>query len=129
MNTNLVRRGMFALVLGVAVTVLMAGPFSSSALAHNELLKTDPAAKATVKVAPERIQFWFEEAPDMTVTKIVVTGPSGMVETTVHTVSAKVLAADFKSKLAPGKYTVSWQTAGDDSHISRGEFSFTVAAQ
>ena len=129
MNTNLVRRGMFAAALVVAVTVLMAGPFSSLALAHNELLKTDPAAKAALKVAPARVQFWFEEKPDMTVTKIVVKGPSGIVETTVHPVSEKVLAADFKSKLAPGQYTVSWQTAGDDSHISKGEFSFTVAAQ
>jgi methionine-rich copper-binding protein CopC len=128
MNTNLVRRGMLALALGVAITALMAGPFSSPVLAHNELLKTDPAAKATVKVAPTRVQFWFEEKPDMTVTKIVVKGPSGIVETAVHPVSEKVLAADFKSKLAPGAYTVSWQTAGDDSHISKGEFSFTVAA-
>ena len=36
-------------------------------------------------------------------------------------------AADFKGKLAPGEYTVSWQTAGDDSHISKGDFSFSVA--
>jgi len=129
MNANLVRRGMIALAFGVAVAVLMAGPFSSSALAHNELLKTDPAAKATVKAAPARVQFWFEEKPDMTVTKIVVKGSSGVIETTLHTVSEKVIAADFKSKLAPGQYTVSWQTAGDDSHISKGEFSFTVAAQ
>ena len=92
-------------------------------------MKTDPAAHATLKVAPARVQFWFEEKPDMTVTKIVVTGPAGVVETTVHPTSEKVLAADFNSKLAPGNYTVSWQTAGDDSHISKGEFSFTVAAQ
>lgn len=119
---------MLALAIGV-VAVLTAGPFSPSALAHNELLKTDPAAKATVKAAPTRVQFFFEEKPDMTVTKVVVKGPSGIIETTVHPVSEKVLAADFKSKLAPGEYTVTWQTAGDDSHISKGEFSFTVAAQ
>jgi len=40
-----------------------------------------------------------------------------------------VIAVDFKGKLPAGEYTVSWQTAGDDSHISKGEFSFTVAAQ
>lgn len=127
MSANLVRRGWFGVALVAALAVLMAGPFSSLALAHNELLKTDPAAKATLKAAPDRVQFWFEEKPDMTVTKIVVKGPSGIVETTVHSVSEKVLAADFKSKLASGAYTVNWQTAGDDSHISKGEFSFTVA--
>ena len=118
---------MLAVAFGIVAAVLMAGPFSSLALAHNQLLKTDPAAKAVLKVAPARVQFWFEEKPDMTVTKIAVKGPSGVIETTVHTVSEKVLAADFKTKLAPGEYTVTWQTAGDDSHISKGEFTFTVA--
>lgn len=123
MKANLVR----AVFAGVVVAVfLMAGPFSPLAMAHNELLKTDPPANATLKVPPTRIQFWFEEAPDMTVTKVMVMRESAMLATTVHTVSAKVLAADFKTKLAPGKYTVTWQTAGDDSHISKGEFKFTV---
>jgi hypothetical protein len=105
---------------------LVAGPFAVTLLAHNQLLKTDPMAKATVKVSPARVTFWFGEKPDMTVTKIVVKGPSGAVETAVHPVSEKVLAADFKTKLAPGAYTVTWQTAGDDSHISKGEFTFSV---
>jgi hypothetical protein len=109
---------------------LAAGPFSSLALAHNALLKTDPVAHAALKAAPARVQFWFGEKPDLTVTKIVVKGPSGVVETSpAHPVSEKVLAVDFKGKLAAGQYTVDWQTAGDDSHISKGEFTFTVAAQ
>ena len=129
MNVNFLRRGVFSVSLGVALVVLLAGPFSSLVLAHNKLLKTDPAADATLNVTPARVQFWFDEKPDMTVTKIMVKGASGIVETAVHPVSEKVLAADFKKKLAPGLYTVSWQTAGDDSHISKGEFSFTVAAK
>ena len=128
-HIKVARRGLLAAAFAVGLMVLMAGPFSSSAVAHNELLKTDPAAKATVKASPARIQFWFEEEPDMSVTKVMVKGPSGPVPATVHITSAKVLAADFKSKLAPGEYTVTWQTAGDDSHISKGQFSFTVAAQ
>ena len=128
MNANVKCRGLFAVTFGMAVAILV-GPLCSLVLAHNELLKTDPAAHATVKAAPTRVQFWFGEKPDMSVTKIVVKGPAGVVETMVHSVSEKVIAADFKSKLAPGAYTVTWQTAGDDSHISKGEFSFTVNAQ
>lgn len=128
MNANLWQRGILVTLLGVGL-ILLGGPLAGTLLAHNQLLKTDPAAQATVKAAPARVQFWFGEKPDMTVTKVVVKGPSGIIETTVHPVSDKVLAADFKSKLAPGQYTVSWQTAGDDSHISKGVFSFTVAAQ
>jgi methionine-rich copper-binding protein CopC len=34
--------------------------------------------------------------------------------------------ADFNGKLADGQYVVSWQTAGDDGHVSKGDFSFSV---
>ena len=128
MTSHFERRWTLAAILGLGLC-LMVGPFAGVLLAHNQLLKTDPAAKADVKASPARVTFWFGEKPDMTVTKVAVKGPSGAVDTTVHPVSEKVLAADFKSKLAPGVYTVTWQTAGDDSHISKGEFSFTVAAQ
>ncbi len=128
-NFSRIRGGLAALfVLGLLF--LAAGPFSSLALAHNRLLKTEPAAQAALKVAPARVQFWFFEKPDMAITKITVKGPAGAVEVgPAHAVSEKVIAADFKSKLGPGEYTVSWQTAGDDGHVSKGVFSFTVAAQ
>jgi len=121
--------------IGLAVVFVLgllfsAGPFSGLALAHNQLLKTEPAAHAALKVTPARVEFWFGEKPDLSVTKIVVKGPAGLIETgPAHPVSEKVIAVDFKGKLAAGEYTVSWQTAGDDSHISKGEFSFTVATQ
>jgi methionine-rich copper-binding protein CopC len=121
-------RSMFAVVAMLSSLVLATGPFSSSALAHNGLLKTEPAAHAVLKTAPARIQFWFQEKPDLTVTKVVVKGPAGAVETgPAHPVSENVLVVDFKGKLAAGEYTVTWQTAGDDSHISKGTFSFAVA--
>ena len=131
MKANLERsRAALTVFFLLGLLFLAAGPFSSLALAHNQLLKTEPAAHAALKVAPARVQFWFGEKPDMTITKIVVKGPSGVVETgPAHPVSEKVLAVDFKGKLPAGEYTVSWQTAGDDSHVSKGVFSFTIAAQ
>lgn len=109
---------------------LTVGPFSNLAMAHNRLLKTEPPAQAALKTAPMRIQFWFFEKPDLAITKITVKGPAGAVDVgPAHAVSEKVIAADFKGKLAAGAYTVNWQTAGDDGHISKGVFSFTVAAQ
>jgi methionine-rich copper-binding protein CopC len=34
--------------------------------------------------------------------------------------------APIVGKMADGKYTVSWQTAGDDGHVQKGTFSFTL---
>jgi methionine-rich copper-binding protein CopC len=131
MKTTLWRPFPALTVLFALGTLFLAlGPFSNLALAHNRLLKTEPAAQAALKTAPAHVQFWFFEKPDLKITKIAVKGPSGAVDVgPAHAVSEKVIAADFKSKLPAGAYTVSWQTAGDDGHISKGVFSFTVAAQ
>jgi methionine-rich copper-binding protein CopC len=130
MKAHLGRMRSVLAVLFVLGLFLAAGPFSSLAVAHNRLLKTEPAAQAALKAAPARVQFWFFEKPDLAITKITVKGPAGAVDVgPAHAVSEKVVAADFKGKLAAGAYTVSWQTAGDDGHISKGVFSFTVAAQ
>jgi methionine-rich copper-binding protein CopC len=44
----------------------------------------------------------------------------------IHSLPDKSLVADFKGKLSNGQYVVNWQTAGDDGHVSKGQFSFTV---
>jgi methionine-rich copper-binding protein CopC len=123
-------RAALAILFGLGLLFLAAGPFSNLAVAHNRLLKTEPAAQAALKTAPARIQFWFFEKPDLKITKITVKGPAGAVDVgPAHAVSEKVIAADLKGKLPAGAYSVSWQTAGDDGHVSKGVFSFTVAAQ
>jgi methionine-rich copper-binding protein CopC len=107
--------------------VLIAGVFATLALAHNKLLKSAPNAGATLKTSPARVEMWFAEKPDLAVTKIAVKGPAGPVETgPLHANAATSIAADFKGKLADGLYLVSWQTAGDDGHVAKGDFSFTV---
>ena len=111
----------------ILTVVLFAAAFATLALAHNKLLKSAPAAGATLTTSPARVEMWFEEKPDPAVSKIAVKGPAGAVETgPVHANPKNALAADFKGKLANGQYAVSWQTAGDDGHVSKGDFSFTV---
>ena len=38
----------------------------------------------------------------------------------------KTLMAPVTGKMADGKYTVNWQTAGDDGHVQKGTFAFNV---
>ena len=40
--------------------------------------------------------------------------------------SDKSMMADLKAHLSDGNYVVSWQAAGDDGHVSKGEFKFSV---
>jgi methionine-rich copper-binding protein CopC len=94
---------------------------------HTKLEKSEPAAGAVVTAAPKQIQLWFNEKLDAAVSKIDLTSPSGKVELSpAHAASDKSLTAGVAGKLADGTYTVAWQTAGDDGHMVKGDFTFTV---
>jgi methionine-rich copper-binding protein CopC len=98
------------------------------AFAHNKLIKTEPASGATLKTSPAHVEIWFEEKPDPAVSKIDVKGPAGAVPMAAPQAGKdKSIVSDFKGTLPGGAYTVTWQTAGDDGHMSKGTFSFSVA--
>ena len=81
----------------------------------------------TVTTPPTSVQLFFNEKPDLKVSKVEVTGPSGKVELgPAHSMADKDIMAAVKGTLGNGKYTVAWQTAGTDGHVRKGEFFFTV---
>jgi methionine-rich copper-binding protein CopC len=114
-------------VVGSIIFLALVGAMVTLTEAHAKLEKTEPAANATVTAAPTSVQLWFSEAPDLKVTKVVLTGPSGAVELgPAHSMGKNNVMAPIVGKMADGKYTVSWQTAGDDGHVQKGEFVFTL---
>lgn len=114
----------------VFAVAFLTGAFATIALAHNKFMKSEPANGAMLKTSPARVEMWFEEKPDLTVSRIVVKGPAGDIAIgPVRASGEKSIAADFKGGLADGEYVVSWQTAGDDSHVSKGQFSFSVKSR
>jgi methionine-rich copper-binding protein CopC len=112
----------YMLALGLAVVGLTA-----LVQAHTKLEKSEPAAGAVVTAAPNQIQLWFNEKLDAAVSKIDLTSPSGKVDLgPPRVMSDKALMAGISGKLGDGTYTVAWQTAGDDGHLVKGDFTFTV---
>ena len=109
------------LVLALAVMLV------TSASAHMKLEKTEPAEGATLASAPPHIQMWFTQEPDLAVTRVELSGPGGAVELgEAHVMEAQTLMATVRGTMGDGSYTVTWQTAGDDGHLQKGEFSFEV---
>lgn len=95
--------------------------------AHTKLEKSIPANGAVLTAAPPSVELVFNEAPDVKLTKIEITGPSGKLELgPVHSMAKKSVMATINGKMADGPYHVAWQTAGDDGHVVKGEISFTV---
>ena len=114
----------------VAASAALFAVTAWSAPFHLHLVKSVPAANATVGAAPDSIRLWFSQAPELKLTSVKVTGP----RTTAVPIaplaardSALVVAA-VKSKMAAGAYTVAWRTMSKDGHVVRGTFAFTVAA-
>ena len=100
---------------------------AATAMAHLAATKTMPEADAVVAEPPQQIQVWFTQDPDPAVSQLALEGPAGDVELGDTTVAdEKSLMAMVPRALTPGSYTVSWRTAGDDGHVRRGDFSFTV---
>jgi copper resistance protein C len=98
--------------------------------AHAKLEKSEPTANATVSKTPTSVQMWFNEAPDLKVTKVELVGAAGKVELgPAHSMGKNNVMAPIIGKMADGKYTVNWQTAGDDGHVEKGTFAFTLAAK
>jgi methionine-rich copper-binding protein CopC len=111
----------------VSVLTIAAAALSVVVLAHMKVEKTEPANGATLTTPPPHVQLWLTQKPDMKVTKVELSGPSGKVTLgPAHTMSEKTLMAAVTGKMADGKYTVNWQTAGDDGHVQKGSFAFTV---
>jgi len=100
---------------------------SSVAFAHMALSKSMPAANAVVSTRPATIQIWFTQAPDKAVSRLTLIGPSGEVKLGALTAAAdKSIAAPVEGGTPDGAYKVAWQAAGDDGHVQKGEFAFSV---
>jgi methionine-rich copper-binding protein CopC len=117
----MIRKFTFA-VTSAALAFALAAPLS----AHMKMQKSEPAADSTVKAPLKTVQVWFSEAPDAAVSKLTLKGPAGDVKVSGVHVMAKSLMGTVEGNPGPGKYTLAWQSAGDDGHAQKGEFSFTV---
>ncbi len=123
----ILRRGATALA-----TALMLVAVAVTGLAALHLRMTDslPKEDQTVTEAPTEIRVWFNQETTLAVSRLALQGPEGSVEMgkAVATDNPKSFKAGVIGTLTPGSYRVTWRTAGDDGHVLRGRFSFTLAA-
>jgi hypothetical protein len=100
---------------------------TTTVLAHMTLSKAMPAAGAVVAAKPAKVQIWYSQMPDRAVSKIELKGASGSVKLGAVAVEAdKSMSASVDGATPDGTYTVSWQTAGNDGHVQKGDYTFSV---
>jgi methionine-rich copper-binding protein CopC len=109
-------------------TLLGAIALAAWAPFHLHLLKSTPAANATVATAPDSIRLVFSQTPELKVTSVKVTGPGSAAVPLAPLASADsaTVVAAVKGKMPAGAYSVAWRTMAKDGHVARGTFAFTV---
>jgi hypothetical protein len=115
-------RNLFGIFVVTSATIVA----SATLYAHMKVEKSEPAADATVTAPLKTVQIFFSEAPDVKVSKLEIKGPSATTKLAMLHVMDKSLMAMVEGDTPDGSYAVSWQSAGPDGHIQKGDFVFTV---
>ncbi len=120
----------FASILLTASVFALAGTAASAAL-HFGLDRSLPEADATVH-AVESVELWFTQVPQEGTTSIRLVDAAGDLVSTGDVVQDPEDGTHFSvtpdGPVAAGAYTVAWRGMGQDGHVIRDDFAFTVAA-
>src|SRR5713101_1459097 len=123
-SPKLFRAGLFLLLIIIGFSK------ASLALAHAELVRSDPAANASLPMSPKQVQIWFSEDVEPSFSEIAVLDKNGLRK---DNQDSHVVDSDHKSmivtlpELPRGTYTVSFRTvSATDGHMVKGGFPFAV---
>ncbi len=117
-----------ALVLLALATVHPA----DSAVPHFALQASQPAADAAVPSVDE-IRLTFSQVPQEGSVSVRLVDPAGDALETGELQSdaddGRIVFVAVPGPVPNGAYTVAWRGIGDDGHVVRGDFGFTVSTQ
>lgn len=105
--------------------------YAASAHGHARLVKAEPAARATVSIAPATVRLWFNERIEPRFATAEVLDSKGQV---VSTSPAAVAGDDPRrmevplGHLLPGVYRVRYRVLSVDGHVVEASHTFTVKA-
>ncbi len=123
-------RGVARSVIAVGALGLVVSSTVAASL-HLRLTKSYPQQDQVLVAAPDTVRLWFSEDPEFALSAIGIEGANGKID--VAKVEKTDDATSFKAQvlgdLSPGKYRVTWRTAGSDGHAIRGRYDFEVQAE
>ena len=114
----------------LALAVLTSGALlAPAALAHSELVSSDPADGATLDAAPTTVSFTFNEPLMPDFVRFVATDPSGATgDLPVSSVEGPTATIDWPATAPGGEWRVNYRVVSQDGHPIEGGITFTYAA-
>jgi copper transport protein len=127
-------RSLRAVLLVAVLALAGVGVLASPADAHALLERSYPAAGASLPRAPDVMLLYFTEAPEPSLSTVLLLDSSGQTVTGVgKPIPAPGNARELRvrlPRLADGVYTVNWRTVSKvDGHVTGGSFAFGIGVQ
>jgi copper resistance protein C len=99
---------------------------------HAFPVRSEPRVGWTIPNAPRKVTIWFDGDLEPAFSTITVYNSVkervDKDDSRLSSTAANVLEVDL-SALAPGTYRVYWKALSKDTHVTEGDFYFTVAAK
>ena len=102
----------------------------SSADAHAFLERADPRVGSTVRSAPDKVRLWFTQRLEPAYSRAEVVDAAGQrvdLGEAALDLDERTLLTIAVSPLPPGRYRVRWRVLSVDTHVTEGDFRFTVS--
>ena len=119
-------RSVLAMLAALLVALAGFGFAAPGALAHSELVSSDPEDGAQLDQAPKEIVLTFSEPllPDFV--RVIVTNPDGEIGDLVITgVDGATAVATWPQNLVAGDWTVTYRVVSQDGHPVEGSINFS----
>ena len=117
-----------SIVLSASTALVLTSALA--AFAHAHLVRTTPAAGATVSMPPSEVTLRFNEKLESAFSSIVVRDQSGkQVDkggATVDKGDRTLMRVLLQQPMTPGVYKVEWRAMSTDTHKIDGNFTFVV---
>lgn len=116
----------YLLALLVFVGLALLGG-ASPAVAHNELIGSDPPDGATVASSPSQVRLTFDLPLKPGFSTVTLTGPdSSQWQAGPPAEAGAVVSAPVRALGPAGQYTIAYQVLSADGHPVRGAVQFTL---
>ena len=115
-------------VTALLAGILPTGPGADSAVAHDLVRRSEPAANAAVVAGPVSVAVVYSGRIDRARSRLALVAPDGTRRELALDGSAppNVLEASAPIGLTTGAYVLHWIVLSSDGHLTRGDIPFRV---
>jgi methionine-rich copper-binding protein CopC len=116
-------------VRSAPLAFLIAVALPSLAQGHAFPIRSEPRVGWTIAASPLKVTIWFDGELESAFSTIAVYNSAKQQvdkgNSRVSGTDASVLEVDLPA-LAPGTYRVYWKVLAKDTHVTEGDFAFTI---